>query len=184
MFDRKPKLAGPSLLDRIEKAGARRVAILGLHPHAGARMVLQSLVTDIHKKGEPLAVTSAPRLPLEQEEGADRQPVTRVNLPAGSYIASSAGLAEEGGATLDQVETTEYTTVLGRVAIHRLSSAGEVQLHGPGETAEVGTRKIAEESAEAGGPRRPEASGYIDIGRCQEGRTGIRGSADVRQHDP
>jgi len=58
MFDRKSKLQTPSLLDRIVKAGARRVAILGLHPHAGGRTVLQSLVDDVHKKGESLAVTS------------------------------------------------------------------------------------------------------------------------------
>jgi hypothetical protein len=133
MFDRKPKLAGPTLLDRIVKAGTRRIAILGLHPHAGARMVLQTLVGEVHKKGEPVAVTSAPRLPLEQEEGADRQPVTRVHLPEGSFIASSAPQAVEGGATLQEIEVTDFTTILGRVVIQRLTSAGEVHLHGPGE---------------------------------------------------
>ena len=134
MFDRKPKLDTPTLLDRIVKAGTRRVAILGLHPHAGARIVLQSLVGEIHKKGEPVAATSAPRLPLEQEEGADRQPVTRVQLPEGAWIASSAPQATEGGAQLQEVETTEFTSVLGRVVIQRLTTAGEVHLHGPGET--------------------------------------------------
>src|SRR4030095_16639236 len=104
MFDRKPKLQGTTLYDRIEKAGARRVAILGLHPHAGARMVLQSLVDEISKKGQPLGVTSAPRLPLEEEEGADRQPVTRVQLPGSASSASSAPQAEAGGAVLSQVE--------------------------------------------------------------------------------
>jgi hypothetical protein len=133
MFDRKTKIQGPTLLDRIVKAGARRVAILGLHPHAGARMVLQSLVEDIHKKGDALAVTSAPRLPLEQEEGADRQPVTRVQLPEGTWIATSAPQATEGAATLEPVEPTEHTTVLGQVAIQRVTKAGEVHLHGPGE---------------------------------------------------
>jgi hypothetical protein len=133
MFDRKPKLQGTTLYDRIEKAGARRVAILGLHPHAGARMVLQSLVDEISKKGQPLGVTSAPRLPLEEEEGADRQPVTRVQLPEGAWIASSAPQAEAGGAVLSQVEPTEFTSVLGQVTIQRVTAAGEVHLHGPGE---------------------------------------------------
>ena len=133
MFDRKPKLLTPTLLDRIVKAGARRVAILGLHPHAGAKMVLQTLVEEIHKKGEPVAATSAPRLPLEQEEGVDQQPVTRVHLPEGAWIASSAPQATEGGATLQQHEATDHTTVLGQVVIQRLTSEGEVHLHGPGE---------------------------------------------------
>jgi hypothetical protein len=134
MFDRKSKLQTPSLLDRIVKAGARRVAILGLHPHAGGRTVLQSLVDDVHKKGESLAVTSAPRLPLEQEEGADRQPVTRVRLPEGAWIASSAPQSgEEGNAVLEPVEPTDHSSILGQVTIQRVTAAGEVDLHGPGE---------------------------------------------------
>lgn len=131
MFDRKSKPgAGPTLLDRIVKAGVRRVAILGLHPHAGARTVLDALVREVHKREMAVAATSAPRLPLEQEEGAEQQPVTRVRMPEGAWIATSA---PQAGGGLQDIETTPWTTVLGQVAIGRVGSAGEVQLHGPGE---------------------------------------------------
>jgi len=65
MFDRKPKAPDePTLLDRVVKSGAQRVAILGLHAQAGTRTVLASLVQEISERSSPLALTSAPRLPL------------------------------------------------------------------------------------------------------------------------
>src|SRR5512143_2577776 len=104
MFDRKSKgPAGPTLLDRIVKSGAQRVAILGLHAQAGTRTVLSSLLRDIHERAWPIAVTSAPP-------------------------PSNGGVA-----TLKHIETTPWTTTLGPVAIYRVATAGEVDLHGPGE---------------------------------------------------
>lgn len=139
MFDRKPKEpAGPTLLDRIVKAGAHRVALLGLHPQAGTRTALAALVEDVRARSWPLAVTSAPRLPLEQEEGADPHPVTRMVVPEGTWIATSAQpLTGEGTAKLDQVETTPWTTTLGPVVLYRVTAGGEVDLHGPGEGASM-----------------------------------------------
>jgi len=56
MFDRKSKEpAGPTLLDRVVKAGSQRVAILGLHAQAGTRTVLASLVREIGARSSPLA---------------------------------------------------------------------------------------------------------------------------------
>jgi hypothetical protein len=135
MFDRKSKdPAGPTLLDRIVKAGAHRVAILGLHPQAGTRTVLTSLVADIGARAWPLALTSAPRLPLEQEEGADPHPVTRMTVPQGAWIATSAPPPSgDGMASIERVETTRWSTTLGPVTIYRVMSEGDVDLHGPGE---------------------------------------------------
>src|SRR5882672_4375331 len=112
MFDRKSKLpAGSTLLDRVVKSGSQRVAILGLHAQAGTRTVLASLVREIHMRSSPLALTSAPRLPLEQEEGADPHPVTRMIVPEGAWIATSAPPPVGGTvAKLDHVETTEWST--------------------------------------------------------------------------
>jgi len=135
MFDRKSKSpASPTLLDRIVKSGAHRVALLGLHPQAGTRTVLSALVDEIASRSWPLALTSAPRLPLEQEEGADPHPVTRMQLPEGAWIATSAPPGSgDGKARLDLVESTPWTTSLGPIAIYRVVSPGEVDLHGPGE---------------------------------------------------
>lgn len=135
MFDRKPKEpAGPTLLDRIVKAGAHRVALLGLHPQAGTRTTLSALVEEVRARSWPLAVTSAPRLPLEQEEGADPHPVTRMVVPEGTWIATSAQIPTgEGTAKLERVETTPWSTTLGPVVLFRVTAGGEVDLHGPGE---------------------------------------------------
>jgi hypothetical protein len=135
MFDRKSKPpAGPTLLDRVVKSGAQRVAILGLHAQAGTRTVLASLVRDVHARQSPLALTSAPRLPLEQEEGADPHPVTRMVVPEGAWIATSAPPpVGESVAKLERIETTGWTTTLGPVSIYRVVASGETDLHGPGE---------------------------------------------------
>jgi len=135
MFDRKSKApAGPTLLDRVVKSGSQRVAILGLHAQAGTRTVLASLVREVDGRSSPLALTSAPRLPLEQEEGADPHPVTRMVVPAGAWIATSAAPpVGESVAKLERVETTSWATSLGPVNIFRVVAGGEADLHGPGE---------------------------------------------------
>jgi len=139
MFDRKSKApAGPTLLDRVVKSGAQRVAILGLHPQAGTRTVLASLVRDLHARSMPFSVTSAPRLPLEQEEGADPHPVTRLIVPEGAWIATAAPPpVGDDVAKLELIETTGWTTTLGPVGIYRCSSGGEADIHGPGEPASM-----------------------------------------------
>ena len=136
MFDKKSKTpAGPTLLDRIVRSGAHKIAVLGLHPQAGTRTVLAALVDEIGARSWPLALTSSPRLPLEQEEGAETLPVTKMRLPEGAWIATSGPSASgDGQARLDLVESTPWTTTLGPVAIQRVVQAGDVDLHGPGET--------------------------------------------------
>jgi len=135
MFDRKSKApAEPTLLDRVVKSGAQRVAILGLHAQAGTRTVLASLVREIHARSWPLALTSAPRLPLEQEEGADPHPVTRMLVPEGAWVATSAPPPIGNAvAKLDRIETTGWSTMLGPVSVYRVLAGGAADLHGPGE---------------------------------------------------
>ena len=136
MPDRKPK--GPeatTLLDRVLRAGSQRVAILGLHPQAGTRTVLSAFVRDIHARSMPFGLTSAPRLPLEQEEGAEPFPVTRMVVPEGTWIATAAApCTGADAAELEPIGTTAWTTTLGPVAFYKALTRGEVDLHGPGET--------------------------------------------------
>ncbi len=133
MFDRKPKEPeGPAILDRILTAGAQRVAILGLHARAGTRTVLAALVREIHRRSWPLAVTSAPRLPLEED--AEAGVATRLAVPDGACLATATGAAKGAEAGLDELETTRWKTSLGPVALYRGTRGGEVDLHGPAET--------------------------------------------------
>ena len=151
MFDRKLKAPpGPTLLDRVVKSGAQRVAILGLHPQAGTRTVLASLVRELHARSSPLALTSAPRLPLEQEEGADPHPVTRMIVPVGAWIATAAPPpVGDAVAQLALIETTGWITTLGPVSIYRVLVGGEADIHGPGEPASM--KAVLERLAELSG---------------------------------
>jgi hypothetical protein len=137
MFERKPKPPeGPDLLDRVVAAGCQRVAILGLHALAGTRTVLSFLVRRIHARSWPIAVTSAPRLPLEVEFdlGSAAQPVTRLALPEGAFVATAADTVRGAEGGLELVESTSWTTPLGLIGIYRMFRGGEVDLHGPSES--------------------------------------------------
>ncbi|HZN55523.1 MAG TPA: hypothetical protein VFB67_09395 [Candidatus Polarisedimenticolaceae bacterium] len=124
-----------TLLDRVLRSGSQRVAILGLHPQAGTRTVLAAFLKEIHARSLSLGLTSAPRLPLEQEEGAEPFPVTRLVVPEGTWIATAAApRTGEDAAQLEPIETTSWTTTIGPVALYRARTRGEVDLHGPGES--------------------------------------------------
>ena len=117
------------LLDRVVKSACQRVAVLGLHAHAGTRTVLASLVRELHQRQWPFAVTSAPRIPLETE--VNEKPMTRLALPEGSVLATAAAGNQEGEAALELVEMTDLRSRMGRVGIYRVTQGGEVDLHGP-----------------------------------------------------
>ncbi len=134
MFDRKQKEPlGPVLLDRVMDSGCRRVAILGLHSRAGARTVLASLVGQLHRRQVPPAVTSVPRLPPEAEI-ITADPVTRIPLPAGVFVATAASAAESAGEALEAVEQTSWETPLGVIQIYRVARDADVDLYGPDES--------------------------------------------------
>lgn len=133
MFERKPKLPeGPTLVDRLDESGCARVAILGLHSRSGARTVLAALIAQLHRRQEPVAVTSVPRLPAEAEL-ITADPVTRVAVPAGACIATAASAAEAARASLQLVERTPWESPLGTIDLYRVMQDTEVDLYGPDE---------------------------------------------------
>ncbi len=123
----------PTLFDRIVRSGAQRLAILALHPHAGARRVLVHLVAQFRAKGWPAGVLSAPRVPLEPDEAPETLGTTTVALPEGVWLATSEEAAAASGDRLEIVESTGWPTTRGAVVIGRTLGAGEVELHGPVE---------------------------------------------------
>lgn len=133
MFDRKPKQPeGPLLIERVMESGARRVAILGLHPWAGARTVLAALVAQVQRREFALGVTSVPRLPPEAEM-ITADPVTRIPLPEGVLVATAEGAAGSSHGALEPVEPTQWRTPLGTIHIYRVVRDAEVDLYGPDE---------------------------------------------------
>jgi hypothetical protein len=98
MFERKvkPRAEGPMLYDRISKSACKRVAVLGLHPGAGTRTVVASVMREMHRRGVPFALTSAPRVPLELEDDLTAKPVTRIAVPEGAWIATAERTVDGG----------------------------------------------------------------------------------------
>jgi len=131
MFDRKPRRPeGPVLLDRVIDSGARRVAVLGLHPRAGARLALSALVTETQRRGLPVAVVSVPRVPPDSDI-ITADPVTRAELPAGAFLATAERAASSSEAELTLVASTDIQTPLGGLSLYRVAREGAVDLYGP-----------------------------------------------------
>ncbi len=128
--------SGPLLPDRVLDSGCRRVGILGLHPGAGARTVLASLVRQFHRRQRPYGVTSFPRPPLEDEP--EFEPFTRIALPEGANLVGAASLPARGAAALQLIESTRFDSPLGEVGLYRVVEGGEVELCGPDQPEEMG----------------------------------------------
>jgi len=200
MFERKPKPPeGPDLLDRVVSSGCQRVAVLGLHARAGTRTVLSHLVRRIHARSWPIAVTSAPRLPLEIEfeHSPNEQPVTRLALPDGACIATAADTVRSAEGGLELVEGTSWQTPLGAIGLYRVFRGGEVDLHGPSESdgmAEVLSRLgersgglVLVDGGGRGGRSRPQASRTgrsSSSGRATPRPRALRSRHPLRGRDP
>jgi hypothetical protein len=139
--------ASPTLWDRVERSGCRRLAVLGLHPRAGTRTVLASLLRRVHAKGVAFAVTSAPR--VAWDEDPDTDPVTRVPVPEGAWIATTEAAASAGDAELERVAQSPWLTSGGPVGVYRVVRAGEVDLQGPNEP--EGMQSVLNQLAERSG---------------------------------
>jgi len=131
MFDRKPLSPDrPKLLDRVLEHESRRVAVLGLHPRAGARTVLAALAGQIQRRSLPLGVTSVPRLPFESEL-ITSDPVTRIALRPDALVATAEQAADSARMALELVESTPWSGPLGAIQIYRVRDETEVDLYGP-----------------------------------------------------
>jgi hypothetical protein len=131
MFDRKSDTpALPRLLDRVLESGGRRIAVLGLHPRAGARTALAALAAQVQRRSLALGVTSVPRLPFESDL-ITADPVTRIVLGPGAYLATAEQAAAASLHSLEMLEATGWTSPLGPIGIYRVVAESEVDLYGP-----------------------------------------------------
>ena len=120
---------------------------------------------ELHQRQWPLAVTSAPRIPLETE--VTEEPVTRLALPEGAVIATASAGSQEGEAALELVEMTDLRSRMGRVGIYRVTQGGEVDLHGPDEPPSAADKTDEAPAAEAAPPN-GNGNGYAGNGAPDE----------------
>ncbi len=135
----------PGLLQRAFSAGCTRLGVISLHAGAGARTVVESAVAELHGSGIPTGVTRAPRVALEA--GSDRDQITRIQLPEGTWVATTERLADTEN-RLELVEPIGCTTALGDLNIYRVINAGEVSVYGPDDPGSMDAvfRRLEEQS--------------------------------------
>jgi hypothetical protein len=118
-------------------ASVSRLALVGLAKNTGKTEALAALLRELESDGRRVGVTSVGRDGEERDVIDVRIEKPRVNLPAGSLVATTDALLRASGLRHELLERTGIRTPLGQVTIARMSDAGAVEVAGPSAGAEV-----------------------------------------------
>lgn len=122
----------PTLLERSLAEGFARLAVVGLHPGAGTRTVVQVLAEQLQDRGIGVGVTGVSRGWLDDDESGH---VPGIRLPERTYVATAASVVPETP-LLEPLELVAGDdTALGDICLCRLKQEGEVPVFGPDEPA-------------------------------------------------
>jgi hypothetical protein len=133
MFEDKNQLTDePNLLERAFAAGCTRLAVISLHPGAGARTVLQCAASEFHKRGISLGLTRAPRLPLEALHSGAVMPI---RVPEGTIVATTPVPEQES--MLEPLGPVFGRTALGELRLYRARQSARLRLYGPDDEASM-----------------------------------------------
>ena len=129
---------GPGTLSELI-APARRVALVGLAKNTGKTETLAAILAEYAQAGRIVGVTSIGRDGEEHDVIDARIDKPRINLQAGSLVASTGALLRSSGVAHERLAQTGVRTPLGEVVIARLSERGAVEIAGPSAAADVRT---------------------------------------------
>jgi len=132
--DRTKDVECPELLERVFGTGYTRLAVISLHPGAGARTVVETLAVEFRKRGIRVGVTRVPRIDLDG--GADQ--VTDVSLPEETVVATATSVLPQTAA-LQPLERVDCRTHLGELSVCRVTNSGEVPVYAPDDAATLGS---------------------------------------------
>jgi hypothetical protein len=121
---------------------ARRVALVGLAKNTGKTETLAAVLRECQERGRPVGVTSVGRDGEERDVIDIRIEKPRVELCAGSLVATTDALLRAGAVPHELVLETGVRTPLGRVLIARLHTQGTIEVAGPSAAADV--REVAD----------------------------------------
>lgn len=124
-------------------ASDRRLALVGLAKNTGKTVALKALLGELANQGRRVGVTSVGRDGEEHDVIDARIEKPRVDLAAGSLVATTDGLLRASGIPHDLVKDTGVRTPLGRVLIAQLTRAGTIEVAGPSAAADV--RRVSDE---------------------------------------
>lgn len=115
----------------------RRLALVGLAKNTGKTQALASLLGELRAEDRCVGVTSVGRDGEERDVIDSRISKPRVNLPAGSIVATTDGLLRASAIPHELLEETGVRTPLGHVLIARLTEDGTIEVAGPSTAADV-----------------------------------------------
>ncbi len=118
-------------------APARRLALVGLAKNTGKTETLAALLRECQERARRVGVTSVGRDGEERDVIDIRIEKPRVELCAGSLVATTDALLRAGAIPHELVLETGVRTPLGRVLIARLLTHGTIEVAGPSAAADV-----------------------------------------------
>ncbi len=132
-------------------APTRRVALVGLAKNTGKTETLAALLRELRAAGTRVGVTSVGRDGESHDVIDARIEKPRVQLAAGSLVATTAAMLRASGVAYEQLRRTGMRTPLGEVVIAALAEEGTIEVAGPSAAADV--RGVSEEMAVLGAER-------------------------------
>jgi hypothetical protein len=123
-------------LEAIQKAGARRVAFVGIAKHAGKTTAMNSLIEQAAEAGIRLGIVSI-GVDGERNDAIMGVPKPEVYVPAGALVASAGDVLTAGSAGLSILEATGISSALGDVYLAKVQEPGTVLLAGIRYAAQV-----------------------------------------------
>jgi hypothetical protein len=118
-------------------ASARRLALVGLAKNTGKTVALAALLRELEAARRTVGVTSVGRDGEEHDVIDFRISKPRVELAAGSLVATTDSLLRASGIPRELLAETGVRTPLGEVLIARLKGPGAIEVAGPSAAAEV-----------------------------------------------
>jgi hypothetical protein len=115
----------------------RRVALVGLAKNTGKTVALAALLGELHEEGRRVGVTSVGRDGEEHDVIDARIDKPRVELQAGSLVATTDGLLRASGIPHDMLADTGVRTPMGKVLIAHVTRGGTIEVAGPSAAADV-----------------------------------------------
>jgi hypothetical protein len=118
-------------------APAPRLALVGLAKNTGKTETLTAALRELQERGRRVGVTSVGRDGEERDVIDIRIEKPRVELCAGSLLATTDALLRASAIAHELVLRTGVRTPLGRVLIARLRARGTIEIAGPSAAADV-----------------------------------------------
>jgi hypothetical protein len=127
--------AAPRLSDLL--ASTRALALVGLAKNTGKTETLAAILREHAAAGRLVGVTSIGRDGEEHDVIDARIDKPRVQLQAGSLVATTGALLRSSGLEHERLVQTGVRTPLGEVVLARLSVSGAVEFAGPSAATDV-----------------------------------------------